>query len=47
MSERKIDREEKQWSDEIPDVEEEWPDDQEETYRDGSAKNECWQDKDR
>ena len=47
MSERKIDQEEKQWADEIPDVEEEWPDDREETYRDGSARHECWQENDR
>ena len=42
MSERKIDQEEKEWSDAIPDTEEEWPEETEETYRDGSAKNECW-----
>ena len=47
VSERRADQEEKEWSDEIPDIEEEWPDDREETYRDGSAKNECWQDQDR
>jgi hypothetical protein len=42
MSERKTDKREKEWSDEIPD-EEELPEElYEETYRDGSAKNECW-----
>ena len=42
MSERKTDKREKEWSDEIPD-EEELPEElNEETYRDGSAKNECW-----
>ena len=43
MSERKTDIREKEWSDEIPD-EEEHPEPYEETYRDGSAKNECWAD---
>ena len=43
MSERKTDKREKEWSDEIP--EEELPvEPYEETYRDGSAKNECWSD---
>ncbi len=42
MSERKTDRKEKDWNDEIPDPEEENPEAYEETYRDGSAKNECW-----
>ena len=44
MSERKTDRKEKEWSDEIPDEEEVQPEPYEETYRDGSAKNECWND---
>ena len=47
MSERRTDLEAQEWSDGIPDLEEEWPDDQEETYRDGSPKNECWQENDR
>ena len=43
MSERSIDPKEEQWQDEIPDEEgEERPEPYEETYRDGSAKNECW-----
>ena len=42
MSERKTDRREKEWSDEIRDEEEQRPDPYEETYRDGSAKNECF-----
>ena len=45
MSERKTDQREKEWSDGIPDPEEERPDPYEETYRDGSAKHECWGDK--
>ena len=45
MSERKIDQLEKEWSDEIPDPEEEeQPEPYEPTYRDGSVKNECWAD---
>ena len=44
MSERKTDQREKEWSDEIPDEEEIRPEPYEETYRDGSAKNECWAD---
>ncbi len=44
MSELKTDILEKEWSDEIPDMEEEPPEPYEETYRDGSAKNECWAD---
>ena len=31
-----------EWSDEILDPEEEFPEADEETYRDGSTKNECW-----
>ena len=42
MSERKSDLHEREWNDEIRDPEEEIPEDNEETYRDGSAKNECW-----
>ena len=42
MSERKIDQREKEWSDEIPDEEEVLPEPYEDTYRDGSPKNECW-----
>ena len=33
---------EQDWNDEIPDDENEEPEEYEETYRDGSAKNECW-----
>ena len=44
MSERKIDQLEQEWSDEILDAENEPPEPYEETYRDGSAKNECWSD---
>lgn len=43
MSERNSDRKEKDWTDEIPDEEEQRPDPWEETYRDGSAKHECWE----
>ncbi len=42
MSERKADQQAKEWSDDIPDEEEERPDPYEPVYRDGSAKNECW-----
>ena len=35
-------KKEVQWADEIPDDEQERPDEYEPTYRDGSAKNECW-----
>ena len=42
MSERKTDQREKEWTDEIPDEEEQEPSPYEETYRDGSPKNECW-----
>ena len=42
MSERKTDLREKEWADDIPDEEEILPEPFEETYRDGSAKNECW-----
>ena len=45
MSERSIDKREKEYNDSIPDPEEEFPEADEETYRDGSAKNECWSDK--
>ena len=43
MSERMKDQREKEWSDEIPDEEEERPEPYEETYRDGSPKHECWE----
>ena len=42
MSERKTDQREKEWSDQIPDEEDTLPEPYEETYRDGSAVNECW-----
>ena len=42
VSERKYKRAE-EWTDDIPDPEEEErPEPYEPTYRDGSAKNECW-----
>ena len=42
MSERKIDKREKEWTDVIPDEEgEERPDPFEQTYRDGTPKHEC------
>lgn len=44
MSERKTEILEKEYSDGIPDPEGETQEDYEETYRDGSAKNECWSD---
>ena len=46
MSERKETRKEKEWNDSIPDPEEP-REDWEETYRDGTAKHECWADEDR
>ena len=42
MMDPKTNKKEEQWADEIPDPETEMPDEYEETYRDGSAKNECW-----
>ena len=42
MSERPDEKQEQEWDDEIPDEEEFLPAPYEETYRDGSAKNECW-----
>lgn len=47
MSERKADLKEKEWADSIPETETDAPEPYEETYRDGSAKNECWNDRDR
>ena len=41
MSERKTDKREKEWSDEIPDEEESFPEPYEQTWKDGSAKHEC------
>ena len=41
MSERGMNRKEREWADTIPDEEESRPEPYEETYRDGSAKNEC------
>ncbi len=43
MSELNRDQREKEWNDEIPDEEEERPEPYEETYRDGTAKHECWE----
>lgn len=46
MSERNTDKREKEYADFIPDDETtERPEASEETYRDGSAKNECWAEK--
>ena len=46
MSERNTEKLEKEYSDFIPDDETtERPEANEGTYRDGSAKNECWADK--
>lgn len=45
MSERSIDKREKEYNDSIPDPEEEFPESDEETYRDGNTKNECWSEK--
>lgn len=42
MIDPKMEKKAEEWSDEIPDPEEEFPEANEETYRDGSAKNECW-----
>ena len=43
MSERRTEILEKEYSDSIPDDETtERPEDNEETYRDGSARHECW-----
>lgn len=41
MSERGMNRKEQEWTDSIPDEEDALPEPYEETYRDGSAKNEC------
>ena len=43
MSEIVRNQREKEWSDVIPDEEEERPDAYEDTYRDGTTKNECWE----
>lgn len=45
MSELNTEKKAAEWSDAIPDPEEELPEPYEETYRDGSAKNECWNDR--
>ena len=42
MSERPSEKREQEWDDEIRDDENELPEPYEETYRDGSARNECW-----
>ena len=46
VSERKYKRAE-EWTDDIPDPEEEAPEDNEQVYRDGSSKNECWNEEQR
>ncbi len=47
MSERKTEQREREWADAIPDEENTLPEPYEETYRDGSAKHECWDDRER
>ena len=48
MSERRTEIHEKEYADSIPDDETtERPEANDETYRDGSAKNECWGSDDR
>ena len=47
MSERKTEQREREWADAIPDEESTLPEPDEETYRDGSVKNECWNDRER
>ena len=42
MMDPKTEKKAEQWSDDIPDPEEEQAEPYEETYRDDSAKNECW-----
>ena len=42
MMDPKTEKKEEEWSDEIQDPEEERPEPYEETYRDGSARNDCW-----
>lgn len=42
MSERQDEKRARDWNDEIHDDEDYQPAPYEETYRDGSAKNECW-----
>ena len=45
MSARRNEKRGKDWADEIPDEENGRPEPYEETYRDGSLKNECWNDR--
>ena len=46
MNDPKNSKKEELWADEIPDPENEQTEaEYEETYRDGSAKNECWDDR--
>lgn len=47
MSERKTEQREREWADAIPDEEDTLSEPYEETYRDGSAKHECWDDRER
>lgn len=42
MTDPKTEKKATEWTDDIPDPEEERPEPYEETYRDGSPKNECW-----
>ena len=46
VSERKYKKAE-EWTDDIPDPEEEAPEDNDQPYRDGSNKNECWNEEQR
>lgn len=41
MNDPKKEQKEQTWADRIPDPEDQ-PDEYEQTYRDGSAANECW-----
>ena len=42
MIDPKEEQKSEEWADSIPDPDEERPEPYEETYRDGSARNECW-----
>ncbi|MBQ3705750.1 MAG: hypothetical protein II888_04775 [Clostridia bacterium] len=44
MNDPRTEQKAEAWTDDIPDQEDEGPEPYEETYRDGSAKNECWSD---
>ena len=42
VAEPETEKKAEEWSDVIPDPEEDRPEPYEETYRDGSARHECW-----